>query len=155
MTVLLTGFLIASVAAGVGLPQTPVAASPLTPADQTARQAHCDQERAKASADGWDMSSIHLSCETGVSAPVRTKTVNPRYTARALKAKIQGVVRMKAVIDADGVVRDVQVIKSLDNVFGLDDEALKAVRASKFTPAKQDGVPVRFLVDIDMQFTLR
>jgi hypothetical protein len=40
-------------------------------------------------------------------------------------------------------------------VFGLDEQALKAVRAMTFAPGKFKGQPARVLMYFDMQFALR
>jgi protein TonB len=101
------------------------------------------------------MQDVHLPCEPGVELPIKTHDVSPAYTPEAMRAKIQGDVTIEAIVDADGVVREAKVVQSLDNVFGLDGQALKTVRAMKFAPAKLNGQPIRILVKFDMRFTLR
>jgi len=54
--------------------------------------------------------------------------VRPNYTAEAMRAKVQGVVRLEGVVLSDGTVGDVHVTRSLDSVFGLDQEAMKAAK---------------------------
>jgi len=49
----------------------------------------------------------------------------------------------------------VRVIRSLDPVFGLDQEALKAARQWRFVPGRRQGQPVPVLVSIELTFTLR
>jgi TonB family protein len=58
------------------------------------------------------------------------------------------------VVDVDGTVRDVTVVRSLDPTFGLDEEALKAAKQWRFEPATRLGVPVPMVVSIEMSFTL-
>ena len=89
----------------------------------------------------------------GVSAPVLVKEVKPRYTADAKDAKIQGVVTLECVVNADGSVGDVEVTKPLDA--GLDEEAIKAVTQWRFQPGKKDGKPVPVRITLEMTFTLR
>jgi TonB family protein len=55
----------------------------------------------------------------------------------------------------DGTVGDVHVIRSLDPVFGLDQEAIKAARQWRFVPGLKDGQPVPIMVTIELTFTLR
>jgi TonB family protein len=69
--------------------------------------------------------------------------------------KIQGIVEIEAVIESDGTVGEVKVVRSLDAEFGLDEEAVKAVKKWLFKPGKKDGVAVPVLVNIEMTFTLR
>jgi periplasmic protein TonB len=89
----------------------------------------------------------------GVTAPVAIRQVKPAYTAEAMKAKIQGIVRLECVVEADGSVGDVRVVKALDP--GLDQEAVKALKQWRFKPGSKDGKAVRVLIELEMTFTLR
>jgi len=91
----------------------------------------------------------------GVSLPRVLREVKPQYTADAMRAKIQGVVLIQCVVRPDGSVTDVQVIRSLDPTFGLDQEAMKAARQWRFAPGTRMGEPVPVLVTIELTFTLR
>ncbi len=91
----------------------------------------------------------------GIDLPVVIREVKPQYTAEAMRAKISGVVLLEAVVQPDGTVGDVRVVKSLDPVFGLDQEALKAARLWRFVPGRRQGQPVPVLVSIELTFTLR
>ena len=91
----------------------------------------------------------------GVEIPRLIRKVDPRYTAEAMRAKVQGAVWLEAVVLADGTVGDVQITRSLDAVFGLDEEAVKAARQWRFTPGTRFGEPVAVLVSIELTFTLR
>jgi periplasmic protein TonB len=91
----------------------------------------------------------------GVTSPVVLKEVKPAYTAEAMRAKVQGVVWLRCVVMPDGSVGRVEVVKSLDGVFGLDQEAIKAARQWRFAPGKRLGEPVAVRVTIELSFTLR
>ena len=91
----------------------------------------------------------------GIENPQRIREVKPQYTPEAMRAKIQGTVELEAVVGPDGKVTDVRVIRSLDRVFGLDEQAKKAVLATPFIPGKKDGKPVAVLVVFELAFTLR
>ena len=91
----------------------------------------------------------------GVSDPVKLKEIKPLYTADAMRAKIQGVVEITCVVMPDGTVSDARVTRSLDPVFGLDQEAVKAAQKWRFIPGMKDGKPVPVLITILMEFTLR
>ena len=80
--------------------------------------------------------------------------VNPRYTADAMRAKIQGSVIIEAVIEAGGTVGETRILQSLDPFLGLDDAALAAARESTFEPATLDGVAVPVIVKLTMEFRL-
>ena len=88
-----------------------------------------------------------------VTMPRLVKEVKPSYTAEAIRARIQGVVKMEVVVKTDGTVGDVRVLRSLDA--SLDPEAIKAVKQWTFTPGTKEGAPVPVAVEIEMSFTLR
>lgn len=91
----------------------------------------------------------------GVETPRLLREVTPKYTAEAMRAKVQGVVLVEAVVLSDGSVGDVRIVRSLDRVFGLDQEAIKAARQWRFLPGTRFGEPVAVLVTIELSFTLR
>jgi protein TonB len=90
----------------------------------------------------------------GVSWPTLIKHVKPQYTAAARSAKIEGVVKLRAVVNPDGHVDRVRVMQSLDTKYGLDDEAIKCAEKWTFGPAKKDGKPVAVWVDIELDFRI-
>lgn len=91
----------------------------------------------------------------GVTLPQVIREVKPQYTSDAMRAKIQGTVLIECVVRPDGSVSDVQVVRSLDPTFGLDQEAMKAARQWRFRPGTRMGEPVSVLVTIELTFTLR
>ena len=88
------------------------------------------------------------------TTPVLIREVKPDYTKAAREARIQGVVELSAVILVDGTVGDVTVTRSLDRNYGLDEEAVKALKQWRFKPGTEDGKPVAVTVTIEMTFTL-
>ena len=91
----------------------------------------------------------------GVESPRLLRNVRPNYTAEAMRAKVQGIVRLEGIVLPDGTVGDVKVIRSLDSVFGLDQEAIKAAKQFRFVPGTRFGQPVAVLVQFEIEFTLR
>jgi len=91
----------------------------------------------------------------GVTLPQLVREVKPAYTSDAMRAKIQGTVLLQCVVRPDGSVTDIQVLRSLDPNFGLDQEAIKAARQWRFRPGMPMGEPVPVLVTIELTFTLR
>jgi protein TonB len=92
---------------------------------------------------------------SGVTVPRVLREVKPQYTSDAMRAKVQGTVLLQCVVKPDGSVGDVQVVRSLDSAFGLDQEAIKAARQWRFAPGTRLGEPVPVLVTIELTFTLR
>ena len=91
----------------------------------------------------------------GVELPRVIREVKPQYTAEAMRAKVQGTVLLECVVLADGSVGNVEVVKSLDGTFGLDQEAIKAAKQWRFQPGRRLNEPVAVLVTIELTFTLR
>jgi periplasmic protein TonB len=76
-----------------------------------------------------------------------------RYTEIARRAGIEGTVYIQAKIDKNGDVVQVNVLKGLGA--GLDEEALNAVKSTKFEPGKQRGRPVNVKMTIPIKFVLK
>ena len=91
----------------------------------------------------------------GVTLPTVISQVKPEYTTQAQAARIQGAVLLNLVVQNDGSVGDVAVERSLDMMFGLDEQAVKAMKQWKFKPGTKDGKPVAVRVHAEMTFTLK
>jgi protein TonB len=91
----------------------------------------------------------------GVISPQVLREVKPQYTADAMRAKVQGTVLLECIVMPDGSVGQVQIVRSLDPTFGLDQEAVKAAKQWRFVPGTRFGEPVAVLVTIELTFTLR
>jgi TonB family protein len=98
---------------------------------------------------------VYESADAGVTPPVAVTMPKPQYTAGAMHEKIQGRVKVACVVLADGSVGEATIIESLDRVYGLDEEALKAVRTWHFKPGTKDGRPVVVRTEIELTFALR
>ena len=91
----------------------------------------------------------------GVTMPTVLTEVKPSYTAEAMRAKVQGAVMVEAIVREDGSVGQVRIVRSLDRTFGLDEEALRAVKNWRFRPGRREGRNVAVIVEIELTFTLR
>lgn len=91
----------------------------------------------------------------GVTAPRITRETKPNYTGDAIRARIQGIVVLECVVETDGSVGPVRVVRSLDPVYGLDEAAVTTVKQWRFQPGMKEGVPVRVAITVQMSFTLR
>ena len=88
----------------------------------------------------------------GVSAPIPIYSPEPAYSEEARKAKFGGIVNLWIVVDAQGIVHNVQVAKHLG--MSLDEEAIKTVSTWKFKPAMRHGVAVPVQVLVEVSFRL-
>ena len=91
----------------------------------------------------------------GLVSPKVVFEKKPEYTSEAMRAKVQGTVEVEAIVNDDGSVGQVRIVRSLDDRFGLDQKAVEAVRLWKFAPGTRFGKPVPVLVMIELTFTLR
>jgi len=94
---------------------------------------------------------IHVGGD--VKAPVKTYSPQPAYTEIARKARIQGVVIVQAIIDKQGRVTNVKVLKGLP--MGLDQAAVESIKTWKFQPATLNGKPVDVYYNLTVNFTLQ
>jgi protein TonB len=81
---------------------------------------------------------------------------NPRpfYTEEARVSKVQGVVRVRLLVGADGRVKEVVVKSGLPH--GLTEQAILAAHQMRFTPAIKGGVPVSYwLGNVVIEFNIR
>jgi len=87
-----------------------------------------------------------------VKAPKKIRDVAPVYPAIAQAARVQGVVILEAVIDVDGRVTDLRVLRSVPL---LDQAAIDAVRQWVFTPTLLNNEPVRIVMTVTVAFQLQ
>jgi TonB family protein len=102
----------------------------------------------------WPPPGVLLPGARGLTPPQLVTSIQPQYTAEAMRARIQGTVRLSCVVEPDGSIGPVRVVKSLDTKFGLDEQAIATARKWKFTPGMKDGKPVRVLITLDLGFAL-
>lgn len=79
---------------------------------------------------------------------------NVVYPAIAKKAGVQGKVMIGFVVEKDGSMADINVLKGIGS--GCDEEAVRVCKLmGKWNPGKQDGKPVRVRLVIPFQFKLQ
>lgn len=77
-----------------------------------------------------------------------------RYTTQAREQGIQGMVYVQFVVQADGSIAHVRVVRGLG--FGLDEEAMRVVRSMpRWQPGYQGGKPVDVAYTLPIRFSLR
>ena len=91
----------------------------------------------------------------GITQPTLIQQVQPGYTADALHARAQGVVTVEAVVNADGSVGDVRVLRTFSPSYGLDAEAMRAVKQWRFRPGSRRGRAAPMYVTMELTFSLR
>ena len=89
----------------------------------------------------------------GVEALMDYVGRNVKYPEEAKDKEIQGRVFVSFVIEKDGSVNEVKVLRGIGG--GCDEEAVRVIKAMpKWTPGKQKGKPVRVNYQIPINFKL-
>jgi periplasmic protein TonB len=127
VTVTVTGPVSTSATTATTATSPPAPAAPPAPADPAAPR------------------HVTLSSTDWVRAPAYA------YPREALRRREQGVVALRIRFDAQGVPRQVSLLRSSGSA-ALDEEALTRARASRARPRLQDGVPFEFLADTEAAF---
>jgi len=100
-----------------------------------------------------DAHGPYVKGSDGLTDPVILKQTLPHYTDDAIRAKVEGIVLLQAIITRTGVVTDVSVIRGLG--YGLDAQAIRCLTTEwKFRPGVMKGQPVDVLATIEITFFL-
>jgi protein TonB len=87
-----------------------------------------------------------------IQEPKLLKRVEPVYPPIAVSAHVQGVVILEAIVDREGVVEQVKVLRSASSL--LDRAAIDAVRQWRYSPVILNGQPERFILTVVLAFSL-
>jgi TonB family protein len=98
------------------------------------------------------VSSNALRIGGDVIAPKVLHKMEPEYTEEGRVAKYQGTVVLTVEIDPNGMAQNIRIVKGLG--FGLDENAVTAVRQWQFQPATKDGAAVTVQASIEVNFRL-
>jgi TonB family protein len=85
-----------------------------------------------------------------VTSPRLIRRVEPAYPPQLRAARLRGRVTLKAVIDASGDVRNVEVLASQNASFSK--AAIDAVRQWKYDPAMRAGCTVPVALTVGLEF---
>jgi protein TonB len=99
-----------------------------------------------------DGEKVWTGKEVSVRAVIKSKPL-PGYPREARPCGVQGAVKLRIILGADGEVRDeIEVLEGLP--CGVTEEAIKAARRIEFEPAQKDGRPVSQYVTLIYNFIL-
>jgi protein TonB len=88
-------------------------------------------------------------------APVQITSVTPKYPELAQRANIQGTVWVKALVDKEGKVRDVIIVKPSGANAGFEEAAIEAAKETVWKPAISNGQPIAVWVTYKVEFKLK
>jgi TonB family protein len=82
--------------------------------------------------------------------PTLNYSPEPQCSKDAEKAKISGTIVLNVVVGTDGLAHDISVVRSVG--YGMDEEAIKALKKWKFKPAKGSGRPAPVQISVEVKF---
>jgi protein TonB len=88
-----------------------------------------------------------------IQAPALTRRVEPVYPDLAVSARIRGVVILEAMVNKDGRVVEVRVLRTASTL--LDEAAITAVRQWQYRPLVLNGLPEPFVLTVVLTFEFR
>ena len=90
---------------------------------------------------------------SGIEPPRLLREIKADYTDDARRRGITGEVILEIVVQRDGTVGTISLLKSVGA--GLDQRAIAAVKQWQFSPARKQGEPVDVIVQVAVEFNLR
>ena len=88
-----------------------------------------------------------------ITHPEAIEKVNPTYPEEARKARTTGIVVLRSTISEKGVVEDLEVLESADDLLSM--AAVEAVQQWRFKPAQCDGKDVGVYYNLTIKFNLK
>jgi protein TonB len=88
-------------------------------------------------------------------APVQVSTVTPEYPPLAQRAGVEGTVWIKALVDKEGKVRDVIIVKDSGANAGFEEAAIDAAKKTVWKPAIANGQPIAVWITYKIDFKLK
>jgi TonB family protein len=88
-----------------------------------------------------------------IQEPRKLREVKPIYPDVARKARIEGIVILEIIVNREGTVRDVKILRGLP--MGLTEAAVDAVKQWKYEPSTLNGRPVEVLITVTARFSLQ
>ena len=86
-----------------------------------------------------------------IGQPTLLHRVDPEYPQIAISAKKEGIVILEATVNAEGIVRDVRVLRSEPL---LDKAAVDAVKQWRYSPLQLNGRAQPFILTVTVSFSM-
>jgi len=89
----------------------------------------------------------------GQDALMQYLAKNISYPARAVEAAVSGIVYVTFVVNADGTLGNIRVLRGIGS--GCDEEAVRVIKQMpRWIPGKQRGKPVKVQFNLPIKFSL-
>jgi periplasmic protein TonB len=104
----------------------------------------------------WDLGAGPLIIDHTVTNPVLIpeSKVEPQFPEMARTARTPGRVILQAVVEPDGTVGEVRVLRCTRPYVGFEESAIQAVKQWRYEPATQNGRPVAVYFTVLVEFQL-
>ncbi|MCH7612999.1 MAG: energy transducer TonB [Candidatus Marinimicrobia bacterium] len=86
--------------------------------------------------------------------PYPLTPIRPKYPLFAMNGGVEGTVIVEVFVDKNGRVTETSIMKGIRHS-SLNGAAIKAIKSTKFKPAKQKGEPVGVWISIPISFRLK
>ncbi len=93
-----------------------------------------------------------------VAVEVQPQVINkvaPAYPELARKAQVEGTVYLDLLVDKEGKVRDIKILKPSGSNVGFEEAAIEAVKKWSFSPAIQNGKPIAVWMTLPVKFQVK
>jgi TonB family protein len=127
-------------------------AAPVHRSDQLPPVESMTVVRAKPGPPAFRAEPPPVRLHAGMPLPKKIVDVAPVYPLRARAARVHGAVILDIVVDAEGRVQNVEVVRSIPL---LDQAAIDAVRQWRFAPSRTNGTPTAVMMTVTVTFELR
>ncbi len=88
----------------------------------------------------------------GVSPPTVVSKIEPEYSDEARDVRVESNVVARLVVSEDGSSIKIQVVRGAG--FGLDENAIEAIKSWRFKPGMKEGQPVPVMANVQVNFRL-
>jgi protein TonB len=88
-----------------------------------------------------------------IQPPALVHRVEPVYPPAAVAARLQGIVILEALVDREGIVTEVKVLRSAGSL--LDRQAMNAVKQWRYSPLLRNGQRERFVLTVTLSFSVQ
>lgn len=95
--------------------------------------------------------STHIIRLSTMREGMLVRRIEPRYPPTAISARIEGPVKIKAIITREGIIREAEVRSGNPLLVGA---ALEAIRQWRYRPYVLNGEPVEVETEITVNFVL-
>jgi TonB family protein len=92
--------------------------------------------------------------QSAVEDPRPNGAIAPEYPKASRMMGEEGDVLLKISINKEGLVEEVEIVKSSSSK-RLDQAAISAIKKARFFPAKKESIPIDFVTNITISFKLK